>query len=202
MILITNDDGYSSENLYLLYNICKKIDDEVLLVTSFDNHSLKGNLCSLNKKFKVEKIKEGYIIDGTPVDCVRFGLSKCNPDLIVTGINDEYNIGWETLLCSGTFMSAYEGYLHNIKSLACSMRDFDNMEVISDLIIKVLNFDFKLANLNIKSEKLVETKTCKTYWRYEIKGNEVLTSVLSDFEVGSDAEAVFNKNCSSFCIIK
>ena len=76
MILITNDDGYESMNLHRLYDIAKTIDDEVKMVVSLENQSGVGNCSSSTKRIHSQKIDEGYIINGTPVDCIRYGLSK------------------------------------------------------------------------------------------------------------------------------
>lgn len=76
MILITNDDGYESMNLHCLYDIAKTIDDEVKMVVSLENQSGVGNCSSSTKRIHSQKIDEGYIINGTPVDCIRYGLSK------------------------------------------------------------------------------------------------------------------------------
>ena len=203
MILIVNDDGYTSSNLKLLYEYCSSID-EVLLVTSFENHSLKGNVYSLNKNFKVKSIDEGYIINGTPVDCVRFGLSKSSPDLIISGVNNGFNIGRDTLLCSGTFMSAREGYLHNIKSLSCSFEKYKKLdyELLKSVLDEVLQFNFKLANLNIVSDFIMITELCDSMYDYVIEENTVITHNKQKFNFNTDGYAVFNQNNSSLTILK
>ena len=40
-------------------------------------------------------LKSTFVVDGTPVDCVRMGLKVFNVDfdLVVSGINDGNNVG-------------------------------------------------------------------------------------------------------------
>ena len=79
-------------------------------------HHYSGASCSIsiNKPIKTEKFQHpraiGYVIDGTPADCVRIGTLLASregfvPDLLVSGINQGSNMGWD-LFYSGTFGTA------------------------------------------------------------------------------------------------
>lgn len=204
MILIVNDDGYSSENLYLLYKYCFSIDKEVKFIVPLEDKSGIGNYSSLNKSFNISKVAGGFVIDGTPVDCVRWGLSNFDVDLVISGVNIGFNIGKETLLSSGTFMGAREGYLNNIKSLSCSFDKFKklNYELLQSVLDEVLQLDFKLANLNIVSSSIMITELCENMYEYQIKDNVITTNNRKKFVKNTDGDVVFNQNKSSLTILK
>lgn len=204
MILITNDDGYESMNLHRLYDIAKTIDDEVKMVVSLENQSGIGNCSSSTKKIHSQKIDEGYIINGTPVDCIRYGLSKFHPSLILTGINNGYNIGVNCLLCSGTFMSAREGANKGVKSMAISVGVENNSSsyLIGGVVKEALDYDFMLANLNIVGEKLDITKVCDSDYETVIKGENLYLNKFKTFPKNTDAESVYSLHNSSLSIIR
>ena len=206
MILVTNDDGYSSKYLKQLYNILCKMDDDVKMVVSNKEQSACGNKSSPSKKFDVKKINEGYLINGTPVDCIRFGVNKFNPKLIVTGINNGFNLGWDSLLSSGTFMSAREGAKNNnIKSLSCSINknSYINDDDLYYLLKKVLNENFLLGNLNIVNKKYMFSIPSKDIL-YNImwNGDKMQLVYKKKYLKQSDANVVFNQKKSSLSIIK
>lgn len=204
MILITNDDGYESMNLHRLYDIAKTIDDEVKMVVSLENQSGVGNCSSSTKRIYSQKIDEGYIINGTPVDCIRYGLSKFHPSLILTGINNGYNIGVNCLLCSGTFMSAREGANKGVKSMAISVGVENNSSsyLIGEVVKEALDYDFMLANLNIVGEKLDITKVCDSDYETVIKGENLYLNKFKTFPNNTDAESVYSSHNSSLSIIR
>lgn len=204
MILIVNDDGYDSDNLKLLYEYCKTIDNDVVFVVPLKDHSGVGNKSSLNKHFHIEEVDGGFIMDGTPVDCVRWGLSKFTPNLIITGVNIGFNVGSHTLLNSGTFMSAMEGYLHNIKSLACSFDKFKKLDykLLHLVLNEVLKLDFELANLNIVSPFVIITDLCENMYDYVIENNTIKTYNKTKFIKNTDGDIVFNEKNSSLTIFK
>ena len=204
MILLVNDDGYMSKNLKVLYEYCSTIDDEVEMIVPSEDKSGVGNYFSNTKTFTPFPIEEGYILDGTPVDCVRYGLSKYSPTLIISGINKGFNLGKETLLHSGTFMGAREGYLNNIKSLSCS---FDYKKeitypLVKEVLDKVLERDFQLANLNIVSPTVYDTVLCPTIYEYQFDGDDYKLIQKNNYDEGSDGHVVLNLDKSSLTIIR
>lgn len=73
---------------------------------------------SINKALYCQELpreKEGIreiAVSGTPVDCVKMALEYFlkddQPDLIISGINDGYNLGSDVLY-SGTVSAAWKG---------------------------------------------------------------------------------------------
>ena len=123
MILVTNDDGYDSEGVKVLYESLKEIG-EVFLVAPKGERSATSHSISLNQPIYSEKVdSHRYIIDGTPTDCVMLGVKKLlprKPDLVVAGINCGPNMG-EDITYSGTVNAALEGALMRIPSFSISM---------------------------------------------------------------------------------
>jgi 5'-nucleotidase len=64
-----------------------------------------------------------YAIDGTPVDCVYLALHHLvprRPALVVSGINDGYNLGSDVFY-SGTVAGAVEAALRGVPAIAVSL---------------------------------------------------------------------------------
>ena len=63
-----------------------------------------------------------FAVNGTPADCVKIALNLIydkKPDLIISGINKGFNLGWD-IFYSGTVNAALEGAVQGIKSIAIS----------------------------------------------------------------------------------
>jgi len=70
----------------------------------------------------------GWVVGGTPADCVKMGISRLMnplPDLVVSGINKGANLGTDVLY-SGTVSAAVEGVVMGIPSIAVSLCTFDH----------------------------------------------------------------------------
>lgn len=131
-VLLTNDDGINASGLLALYQEMKQIA-EVLIVAPETEQSAVGHAITLSDPLKVTEMEiegqfYGYMVKGTPADCVRVGIKAIMtqpPDLIISGINLGANIGYNVLY-SGTVSAATEGMLLNIPSIALSLATFDN----------------------------------------------------------------------------
>jgi 5'-nucleotidase len=122
-ILISNDDGLKAPGLRPLMKELSKIG-KVCVIVPKTQMSGTGHGITLAKYKKVEKIeKDFYVIkDGTPADCVKYGLYhflKNKTDLVVSGINTCPNLG-QDVIYSGTVGAAREGALKGVPSLAVS----------------------------------------------------------------------------------
>lgn len=199
MILITNDDGYWTDELYILYKIAKKLDNEVVIVAP--NKDCSGVGCKQHTyEVKYFKNPRGYTLDGTPIDCIKFGLKRYNPDLVLSGINRGLNIGDVILNESATFNAVKYASEQGIKSLAISKDNLSNIDynTIKKNIFKTLKYNFKLANLNLVNEEIILTKIGNIKYTFlidKIYDNE------KEYEEGTDLDIVFNKRKSSLTII-
>jgi len=119
-ILVTNDDGIDSLGFHALYEGLSEIGS-VTAVAPADDQSAVGR--SVSETVSVHDHELGYVIDGTPVDCVVAGLSSLCPetDLVVAGCNQGANMGAAVLGRSGTVSAAVEAAFHGVPGIATSM---------------------------------------------------------------------------------
>lgn len=126
-ILLTNDDGVTSEGLFALHEALSG-DHAVAVVAPDRNWSISGHNRTFDRPLRVTEVKlrdgsMAYSTDGTPSDCVALaalGLLEYTPDLVIAGINSGYNLG-DDITYSGTVAAAMEGIISEIPSVAVSM---------------------------------------------------------------------------------
>nr|VFK41303.1 MAG: 5'-nucleotidase [Candidatus Kentron sp. TC]VFK51056.1 MAG: 5'-nucleotidase /3'-nucleotidase /exopolyphosphatase [Candidatus Kentron sp. TC]VFK64564.1 MAG: 5'-nucleotidase [Candidatus Kentron sp. TC] len=122
-ILLTNDDGYMAPGIIHLANGLSSFA-EITVVAPDRDRSGAGNSLTLDRPLHVSRAENGYVlVDGTPVDCVHLaitGLLKKKPDIVISGINTEANLG-DGLLYSGTVAAAMEGRYLGLPSIAVSL---------------------------------------------------------------------------------
>ena len=86
--------------------------------------SAASHSISLDRPLRVDEIEAGvFAIDGTPVDCVYLALLHLvprRPALVVSGINNGYNLGSDVFY-SGTVAGAVEGALRGVPAIAVSL---------------------------------------------------------------------------------
>jgi 5'-nucleotidase len=123
LILITNDDGIQSPHLNAIADALEG-EAEVLVVAPERQRSAASHAITLHKPLRLTEVRpRRYMLSGTPVDCVYLGvlrLAQRPPDLVVSGINDGYNLGSDVFY-SGTVSGAVEGGLRGAVGVALSM---------------------------------------------------------------------------------
>lgn len=165
-ILLTNDDGYNSEGIMILFEELKKYG-EVLLVAP--HHHMSGASVSriFWTKVKVHKHSDNiYSIEGTPADAVSLALHGLNyrPNIIVSGINNGLNVGADTVY-SGTVGACMEALKAKIPAIALST-DYNHFKIVKKELTKVLDFTLKnnlasdryLLNVNFPSKEFAKSK--------------------------------------------
>ena len=131
-ILISNDDGIYGLGLKPLIRTLRALG-EVIVIVPEGEQSAASHSITLHKPFRVQSIPVElnkndvihiYITNGTPSDCVKFGIHEVlknkKPDLVVGGINNGPNLGEDTVY-SGTVAVAREGAMLGIPSFAISL---------------------------------------------------------------------------------
>lgn len=129
-ILLTNDDGSESVYTKLLSQYLKHYYDVFEFIPQNNQSGLSGSLSRV--PIKIDKISTNkYILSGTPVECVIFGVELMKqylstlPTIIISGPNNGLNYG-KTSFYSGTFMAANEGFQSSINSISISIQgNFD-----------------------------------------------------------------------------
>ncbi|MDB5083391.1 MAG: 5/3-nucleotidase SurE [Bacilli bacterium] len=139
-ILLVNDDGIRAEGIQVLALRLREIG-KVIVAAPDRPRSAASRGITLHKPLHINNYNMGksidaYSVSGTPVDCVKIGISVLTagkPDLIVSGINAGSNVGSE-ILYSGTVSAAAEGMIHEIPSIAvsaCGSEPYDYEEAAS-----------------------------------------------------------------------
>jgi 5'-nucleotidase len=122
-ILVTNDDGVFSEGIERLAAALAEVGD-VFTVAPDQERSAAGHSLTLHHPLRAKRIGEQrWSVDGTPTDCVNWGvlhlLKDDRPRLLFSGINLGLNLG-DDVTYSGTVSAAFEGTLIGIPSVAIS----------------------------------------------------------------------------------
>ena len=161
-IFLTNDDGILAKGLYHLARGLAQ-DHEVFIVAPDRERSACGHSLTINTPIKYNQINlipgiTSYKTDGTPVDCVKFGLSELyqgKPDLLLSGINYGANLGTD-ILYSGTVSAAFEGKILGIKSIAISIPEHKPDEKIVKAAVKFIKQNLELFyNLDMPEKTIL-----------------------------------------------
>ncbi len=155
-ILVTNDDGINSKGLRILAETLKKLG-VVFIVAPDRQRSGVGLSITLDRPLRCERIdKRVFAVNGMPTDCVELAVHKLMetpPDIIISGINDGQNIGYD-IYHSGTVGAAITGTMFGIPSMAVSIsvnssRDgevwYDSAAQITSVLASII-IDRKLPN--------------------------------------------------------
>lgn len=174
-ILITNDDGVGSKGIIALADVLSK-KHNVYIVAPSKQMSCMSHAIKFLSGVKYKEVKNDkhntYACEGTPADCVMFGLKVIHQnikfDLVISGINDVLNLGSDYIY-SGTVAAAQEATMLKHKGIAISVNENNNIsyEEIAEIILKNLE---KLVtfcdtettlNINFPSVKVSELKGIK-----------------------------------------
>ncbi len=150
-ILLVNDDGIRSLRLSIAQRHLEKFG-EVWVVAPSEEQSAKSMAITLGE-FKFKRQRERvYTVEGTPADCVTFGLFglKLNPDFVVSGVNYGYNVGAD-IMYSGTVGAALHACYHGYPSIAFSGYPNGNKH-IEEQLTEMINY---VLDRNLLSEDYV-----------------------------------------------
>jgi 5'-nucleotidase len=142
LILITNDDGIHAVGLKKLISIAAKFG-KIFVIAPDREMSGAGHSLTLRTVIRMRRTQENYYaVEGSPCDCVNMAiwhLLDRKPDLVLSGINNGWNIG-EDALYSGTIAGAMEGAIHHIPSIAFSCKNAEpaSFENAKEAIIKII----------------------------------------------------------------
>jgi len=121
-ILLSNDDGISSDGLQALAEVLESLD-ELWIVAPDRNQSAVSHALTLHRPLRIEQLgPRRFSVDGTPTDCVNLAVNEILPErprLVVSGINHGANLG-DDITYSGTVSAAMEATLLGIGAIAIS----------------------------------------------------------------------------------
>lgn len=132
-LFLTNDDGIFTAGLEILRRTLSDLAETVYVVAPDRERSATGHSITIHRPIRVRETNynpsncRGWIVDGTPADCVKLGLESLVPeipDMIVSGINYGPNLGTDVLY-SGTVSAAIEGLISGVPALAVSLASHD-----------------------------------------------------------------------------
>ena len=130
LILVSNDDGISSEGIRVLEEAVSPLGD-VYVVAPDQERSAASHALTIHKPLRIsQKDTRHYALNGTPTDCINFALYVIlprKPDLIVSGINHGSNLA-DDVTYSGTVSAAFEGSILGIPSIAFSLQIPEDLE--------------------------------------------------------------------------
>lgn len=136
LILITNDDGFSSKGIRTLIEVAQEFGD-VIVMAPEHNVSAKGLSLTTERPLRVREVSglvdqakaesshstKMYACDGTPTDCLKLAFEYfCphTPDLVLSGINHGSNSSIN-ILYSGTMGAVLEATMLGAKAIGFSL---------------------------------------------------------------------------------
>lgn len=128
-ILLVNDDGYDSVGLKAVADLFKKEHDVTVVAPDSQKSGYSHAVTLYPNTLLWRKVKSDinvYAVNGTPVDCVKIGLSYFapDPDLVISGINRGQNLGTD-ILYSGTVSIASDAACLGYRAVALSVLGSD-----------------------------------------------------------------------------
>jgi 5'-nucleotidase len=148
-ILLTNDDGIEAEGLRELEEALKDLAHIVVVAPDRERSAVSHGL-TLHSPLSFKEIQpDRYVVNGTPADCVIYGLRRLFaqfPDLVISGINHGANLG-DDIMYSGTVAAAREACRHGVPAMAISQAYVDGKPIrfkegatfVRDLVKGMLN---------------------------------------------------------------
>jgi len=126
-ILLTNDDGIYAPGIWALYTALSS-RHRVTVIAPDRERSAVGHGITLHTPLRAARVTvnggyRGYAVNGTPVDCIKLGLSEITgdrQDLVISGINPGENVG-VNINYSGTVAAAMEAALYGIPAASISV---------------------------------------------------------------------------------
>jgi 5'/3'-nucleotidase len=128
-ILISNDDGVRAPGIAMVAQTLQAIGD-VMIVAPADNQSGKGHSIVTSEPVFREDLTlpnglRAIGLTATPATTVNIAIRNivtARPDLVVSGINRGYNLGYSAYL-SGTVGAAREAAIHGVPAIAASLAE-------------------------------------------------------------------------------
>jgi 5'-nucleotidase len=143
LVLVSNDDGYSSPGIRALREALVAAGAAVIVMAPESEQSASSHSLSLHRPLRLRAVAEDvFALDGTPADCVYVALHAAGrvlprrPDLIVSGINHGMNLGQDAFY-SGTIAAAREGALRGIPALATSAHPAADLRPVAALAARL-----------------------------------------------------------------
>jgi 5'-nucleotidase len=174
LVLLSNDDGYSSDGIRAMRAALVPTADVVVLAPESEQSASSHSL-SLHRPLRLRTVEPGiFALDGTPADCVYVALHAADrvlprrPDLVVSGINHGMNLGQDAFY-SGTVAAAREGALRGIPAVATSAHPDADRGAVAALSARVA---FELLAARPASRTLLNVNV-PSAWNGEVRATRL-----------------------------
>lgn len=144
-IIVTNDDGYQSMGIELLAEIATGARFQTYVIAPEENHSGRAHSISFGdlhvRRIASRGDQRWFAVKGTPVDCVRLGLSSYfdrSPLCVLSGINLGWNLG-RHVMTSATVAAAREAAAHGVPAIAFSASQRCSWDHVAPMIARHLD---------------------------------------------------------------
>lgn len=143
-ILVVNDDGIRAEGIERLARMATQLG-EVWVVAPKEQCSAMSHRITVFGEMEEERVDfpvagvHAYSISGTPADCVKIALEYLlpeKPDVVFSGINHGYNVGFD-ILYSGTIGAAMEALLNGVPAIAFSTDMNGVYDVVEEKLLPI-----------------------------------------------------------------
>lgn len=135
IIALTNDDGIRAVGIRSLYKALAEAGHTVRVIAPENEQSAVGHSITIRNPLRAKEYREngfaGYGIAGTPVDCIKLGISVLldeEPDIVLSGINSGANVGPD-IMYSGTVAAAREAAAMGYPAMALSYDSFEQTDL-------------------------------------------------------------------------
>jgi 5'-nucleotidase len=173
IILLTNDDGIEAEGLKTLEGVLHDLA-HIIVVAPDQERSAVSHGLTIHTPLNFQEVSpDHYVMNGTPADCVIWGLDRLFtrfPDMVISGINHGANLG-DDIMYSGTVAAAREASRKGIPAMAVSQYYDDKpirfekgaefvRKLVESMLRDGLNGELCL-NVNIPARKIRGMKITK-----------------------------------------
>lgn len=135
IVALTNDDGIRANGLRSIYKALLDAGHKVRVVAPIAEQSAVGHAITVRDPLRVRQYNEneftGMGVSGTPVDCIKLGISVLldeEPDIVISGINAGANVGPD-IMYSGTVAAAREAAAMGYPAMALSFDSFKDADI-------------------------------------------------------------------------
>jgi 5'-nucleotidase len=132
-VLLTNDDGIDAIGLRALYDALSETHGVTVVAPETNQSGVGGERSWWETTVEFGEHDLGYVVDGTPADCVAVAVTglALDPDVVVAGCNHGPNIGAHILGRSGTVGAAMEAAYLDVPGIAVSLYDRGDLPIAS-----------------------------------------------------------------------
>ena len=146
-ILIVNDDSIHAPGIRVLANAVASLGDVYVVAPEYQcsamsqKLTIRDNLIIKSYPDFPAPVRGAWSVSGTPVDCVKVALLcllEEKPDLVLSGVNNGYNVGFDTAY-SGTVGAALEAVRSGVPAIALSTSHERHLPAVEPHLVPVIS---------------------------------------------------------------